>query len=469
MQLYQRALFGKKVLVVGLGRSGVAAARLCAARGAQVTVTDKQPAEALTAALAQIPPTAKQELGGHLVETFLASDIIVLSPGVPPLPEVEAARQRGASITGELELASWFVDAPLVAITGTNGKSTTTTLCGAILAANGRPTFVGGNLGVPFAEAVGTPAAESGGACVLEVSSFQLETVVSFRPQVAVLLNISPDHLDRHPTLEAYAAIKARVFSAQTPADFAVVNLDDPLVETAAKGIRSQGVPISTRRALATGGWIEGDVLCVRLPGGPIEYYPAHLPGLVGRHNLENALAALVAGRLAGALPAEARRALLAFRPLAHRMELVGELDGVFFYDDSKGTNVSAVVATLDRFPRPVVLIAGGRDKGGSYQPLAQVMKQAGRGAVLIGEAAPKLREALAPVVPVEIAGSMEAAVAQAATMARSGDAVLLSPACSSFDMFRNYEHRAEVFRAAVKALIVQRGGGRAGPPEGSR
>jgi UDP-N-acetylmuramoylalanine--D-glutamate ligase len=430
MQLYQRALFGKKVLVVGLGRSGIAAARLCAARGAQVTVTDSQPAESLATALAQLPAAAKQEVGGHRAETFLGADIVVLSPGVPSLPEVEAARKRGITVTGELELASWFVDAPIVAITGTNGKSTTTTLCGAILSANGRPTFVGGNLGVPLAEAVGTPAGDSGGVCVLEVSSFQLETVESFRPQVAVLLNISPDHLDRHGTLEAYAATKARIFAAQTPADFA-----------------------------------ESDALCVRLAGGPIEYYPAHLLGLVGRHNLENALAALVAGRLAGALPAEARHALLAFRPLAHRMELVGELDGVLFYDDSKGTNVGAVVAALDRFPRPVVLIAGGRDKGGSYEPLAQVMKQSGRGAVLIGEAAPKLREALAPVLPVEIAGSMEEAVAQAATMARSGDAVLLSPACSSFDMFRNYEHRAEVFRAAVNSLIAQK---RGVLPEGS-
>jgi UDP-N-acetylmuramoylalanine--D-glutamate ligase len=466
MQLFQPGLFGKKVLVVGLGRSGVAAARLCAARGAQVTVTDKQPAEALTAALAQLPPAAKREVGGHRAETFLAADLIVLSPGVPALPEVEAARKRGATVTGELELASWFVDAPIVAITGTNGKSTTTTLCGAMLAANGRPTFVGGNLGVPLAEAVGTPATEQGGACVLEVSSFQLETVESFRPQVAVLLNITPDHLDRHPTLEAYAAAKARIFSAQTPADFAVVNIDDPLVETAAKGIRSHCVPISTRRALVVGGWIEGDALCVRLAGGPAEYYPAHLPGLVGRHNLENALAALVAARLAGALPAEARHALVTFRPLAHRMELVGELEGVLFYDDSKGTNVGAVVAALDRFPRPVVLIAGGRDKGASYEPLAKVMKQAGRGAVLIGEAAPKLREVLAPVVPVEIAGSMEDAVAQAATMARSGDAVLLSPACSSFDMFRNYEHRAEVYRAAVRDLINHRSGEWGGLPE---
>jgi UDP-N-acetylmuramoylalanine--D-glutamate ligase len=466
MQLFQPGLFGKKVLVVGLGRSGVAAARLCAARGAQVTVTDKQPAEALTAALAQLPPTTKRELGGHQAETFLAADLIVLSPGVPPLPEVEGARKRGATITGELELASWFVDAPVVAITGTNGKSTTTTLCGAILAANGRPTFVGGNLGAPFAEAVGTPAAEPGGTCILEVSSFQLETVESFRPQVAVLLNLTPDHLDRHATLDAYVATKARIFAAQTPADFAVLNIDDPLAETAAKGIRSQCVLISTRRALVMGGWIEGDALCVRLTGGPIEYYPAHLPGLVGRHNLENALAALVAGRLAGALPAEARQALVAFRPLAHRMELVGELDGVFFYDDSKGTNVGAVVAALDRFPRPVVLIAGGRDKGGSYEPLAKVMKQVGRGAVLIGEAAPKLREVLTPVVPVEIAGSMEEAVVQATTMARSGEAVLLSPACSSFDMFRNYEHRAEVFRAAVKNLIAQRGVTRGALPE---
>ena len=465
MQLYQRALLGKKVLVVGLGRSGLAAARLCAARGAQVTVTDQQPAEALGATLAQLPPTAKQELGGHQAATFLAAALIVLSPGVPALPELQAARKRGITITGEMELASWFVDAPIVAITGTNGKSTTTTLCGAILAANGRPTFVGGNLGVPLAEAVGTPAAEQGGACVLEVSSFQLETVDTFRPQVAVLLNITPDHLDRHGTLDAYVAIKTRIFAAQTAADFAVLNIDDPLVATAAKKIRSHCILISTRQALVVGGWLESDALCVRLAGGPVEYYPAHLPGLVGRHNLENALAALVAGRLAGALPAEARHALVTFRPLAHRMELVGELDGVFFYDDSKGTNVGAVVAALDRFPRPVVLIAGGRDKGGSYEPLAQVMKQSGRAAVLIGEAAPKLREVLAPVVPVESAASMEEAVAQAAVMARSGDAVLLSPACASFDMFRNYQHRAEVFRAAVKHVIAQKHGRR---PEGS-
>lgn len=452
-----RDLTGKRVLVVGLGRSGVAAARLCAAKGAQVTVTDAKPAEALTSVLPQLPAGAVQELGGHREESFTGADLIVMSPGVPELPALAAARARGVEVTGELELASWYVESPMVAITGTNGKSTTTTLCGAILAANGRPTFVGGNLGVPLAEAVGTPATQPGGVCVLEVSSFQLETVRKFRPQVAVLLNVTADHLDRHPTINDYVAAKARVFSAQTPVDFAVINIDDPLVEAAARDVQSHCVLISTRRGLAVGGWVEGDSLCVRLMGGSIEYYPAHLPGLVGRHNLENALAALVAGRLAGALPFEARNALVAFRPLAHRMELVGEVDGISFYDDSKGTNVGAVVAALDRFPRPVVLIAGGRDKGGSYDELARVMKQVGRGAVLIGEAAPKIYEAFTPGVPSQIAASMEEAVDRAAALATAGDAVVLSPACSSFDMFRNYEHRAEIFRAAVRALIARR------------
>jgi UDP-N-acetylmuramoylalanine--D-glutamate ligase len=219
---------------------------------------------------------------------------------------------------------------------------------------------------------------------------------------------------------------------------------------------RSRRLPLSTRRTLDEGGWVEGDSLCVRLPGAETEYYPARVPGLIGRHNQENALAALMAARLSGALPFEARRVLLSFRPLAHRMELVAESRGVAYFDDSKGTNVGAVVAALDRFPRPVVLIAGGRDKGGAYDPLAAVLKEVGRGAVLIGEAAPRMQAALAPVVPVEIAGSMEEAVARATAMAEAGDAVVLSPACSSFDMFRNYEHRAEVFRAAVARLLAE-------------
>ena len=452
---HARDLSGKRVLVVGLGRSGMAAARLCANKGARVTVNDAKPASAVEGELANLPNTIQHVLGGHPAELFLTQDVIVLSPGVPPMPQVEAAWVKGAFVTGELELASWFVDATMVAVTGTNGKSTTTTLCGAILGANGRPTFVGGNLGTPLAEAVGTEPTRAGGTCVVEVSSFQLETVRHFRPQVAVLLNITADHLDRYPDFSQYVAAKQRIFAAQTASDFAVLNIDDRNVETAARNIQSKCILISTHRALGVGGWVENDSLCVRLPGGPVEYYPAQLPGLVGRHNQENALAALVAARLLGALPSEARYALMAFRPLAHRMELVGDFNDIEFYDDSKGTNVGAVVAALDGFPRKVVLIAGGKDKGGSYAPLAEALRKTGRAAVLIGEAAPKIRAALVGVIPVEIAGDMDEAVQLAASLAERGDAVVLSPACSSFDMFRDYAHRAEVYRAAVQSLIA--------------
>jgi len=450
-------LDGKKVLVVGLGRSGQAAARVCAQHGATVTVTDRRGPEALAAARAHLPPGTVEELGGHREATFLAADLVVLSPGVPELPEIAAARRADVRITGELEVGSWFNQGTIVAITGTNGKSTTTTLCGAILKASGSPTFVGGNLGEPLCEAVGTRAAAPGGMSVVEVSSFQLETTETFHPRVAVLLNVTPDHLDRYPSFEAYVSTKARIFARQGPSDFAVVNVDDAQVVRCAEGIAAQVITLSTARPLERGGWVEGDTLCVRLPGCDRERYPLHSPSLVGRHNHENALAALLAARLVGATPSEARRALLEFRALAHRMELVADAAGVVFYDDSKGTNVGAVTAALSGFPRPVVLIAGGKDKGGDYAPLAKVFGQVGRAVVLIGEAADAIAAAFGKVVgPEQIvrAVSLEEAVRKAMTLAQSGDAVVLSPACSSFDMFRDYAHRAEIFRGAVKAVV---------------
>ncbi len=443
-------LRGKNILVVGLGRSGIAAAQLCAARGARVTATDSRAAAALGPGLLRLPEGVVRELGGHRRESFVGADLIVLSPGVPEIAELAAARAAGVSITGELELASRFVAGTIVAITGTNGKSTTTTLVGDMLRATGRPTFVGGNLGEPLAEAVGTPAAEPGGFCVVEASSFQLETTVTFHPRVAALLNVTADHLDRYPDLDAYAATKARIFAAQSAADDAVVNLDDPLVVGATAGAPSRRTGFSVARPLDQGGWLEDDALALRLPGEESERYPASLPALTGRHNQANALAALLAARLAGATPAQARAGLIAFRPLAHRMELVAEADGVAYYDDSKGTNVGAVVAALAGFPRPVVLIAGGRDKGGDYAPLAEALGRVGRAAVLIGEAADKMAAALGLTLPVERATTLDAAVDAARRLAHPGDAVVLSPACSSFDMFRDYAHRAEVFRAAV-------------------
>jgi UDP-N-acetylmuramoylalanine--D-glutamate ligase len=443
----------KRVLVVGLGRSGTAVAILCAARGAQVTVTDRRGADVLGPALDELPRNIKIEIGGHEASSFLATDLIVLSPGVPEIPELVAARAAGVAVTGEMEVASRFIGATVIAITGTNGKSTTTTLAGAMMKASGRPTFVGGNLGDPLALAVGTPAGSPGGACVVEVSSFQLETAETFSPRVAVLLNVTPDHLDRYPDLDQYAATKGRIFAAQRASDFAVVNLDDPVAVRQTEGIRARRLGFSLEQRLSEGAWLDGEELMVRLPGARAESYPTAVPALVGRHNQANALAALLTTRLTGATHAEALRALTEFQPLAHRMELVAKAAGVLFYDDSKGTNVGAVVAALDGFPRRVVLIAGGRDKGGDYAPLARAMGRVGRAAVLIGEAAEQIETAFRGVVPVQRAGTMEDAVASAAQLAQPGDAVVLSPACSSFDMFRDYAHRAQVFRAAVERL----------------
>ena len=448
-------LNGKRVLVVGLGRSGIAAAQLCVTRGARVTVTDKRDAAALPG-LDALPPEVARELGGHRRETFTGAELIVLSPGVPEIPELAAARSAGVAITGEMELASRFVSSTLIAITGTNGKSTTTTLVGEMMRATGRPTFVGGNLGEPLAEAVPTRAGDARGICVVEASSFQLETVDTFHPRVAVLLNITADHLDRYPDMDGYAAAKARIFAAQTGDDFAVVNVEDPLAMRASRGIASRRIGFSTVRPLPEGGYANDNSLVLKLPDQEPESYTNVLPWLIGqRHNQANALAALLASRLAGASRAEVRAGLLAFKPLAHRMELVADVDNVAYYDDSKGTNVSAVVAALDGFSRRVVLIAGGRDKGGAYEPLADVLARVGRAAVLIGEAADKMQAAFADTLPVERAATMDDAVEAARRLAQAGDAVVLSPACSSFDMFRDYAHRAEVFRAAVARVVA--------------
>lgn len=449
-------LAGTRVLVVGLGQSGVAAASLCVAQGAHVTVTDSRTAAALAPGLDGLPTGVVRELGGHHQGSFLHAQIIVVSPGIPEIPEIAAARAAGVPITGELELASRFIEAPLVAITGTNGKSTTTTLCGDLLATTGRPIFVGGNLGVPLAEAVGTAAATAAGLCVVEVSSFQLETVDTFRPAVAVLLNLTADHLDRHGSMEAYGAAKAKIFAAQRAADFAIINADDPWAMSLSAGIEARRLFISTsgsRPVKDSAGWVDGASLCVRIPSGDVETYASDLPGLVGRHNQENALAAIVAARLLGVTHEGAQRVLQDFRALSHRMEPVADRAGVRYFDDSKGTNVGATVAALTGFPSPVVLIAGGKDKGGSYADLARVLGQVGRAVIVIGEAAKRMEAAFTGVIPVHRAETLQDAVMQAANIARPGDAVVLSPACSSFDMFRNYEHRAQIFRTAVLSL----------------
>lgn len=430
-----------RVVVVGAGKSGLAVARFCAARGARVIVTDKR------AEVAQdgVPATVEWELGGHRAETLLGADLIVLSPGVPPLAEVEAARKRGVPITGEIELAARFIEAPIVAVTGTNGKSTVTALAGEIARRTGRPTFVGGNLGTPLITCAGTDAATARGIVVVELSSFQLETCERLRPRAATITNLTPDHLERYPDLDAYAAAKWRIAQRMDPGDTLVLNADDDLLMT---GARRPALTFGVRRR--GDAFVDGDALVVLG-----ERYPIAELGLVGRHNLANALAALLLMRGSGLASYEqARAGLAAFRPLPHRMQLVGERAGVRYYDDSKATNVDAVVAGLDGFPAPFALIAGGRDKGASYAPLVAALTQnACRGVVLIGEAAEAIERAIAGAVPTARAASMEEAVRKAGALARPGDAVVLSPACSSYDMFENYEHRGRVFRAAVEAL----------------
>lgn len=456
-------LRGKKVLVVGLGRSGLGVARLCLDRGARVRVTDRRLADQLQAQVNALAGRADLELGGHRPDSFVEADLIVLSPGVPQIPPLQLALQQGVPVVGELELACRFVQAPLVAITGTNGKSTTTSLLGAMVAASGRPTFVGGNLGAPLVEAVGTDAAGPGGALVVEVSSFQLETVERFHAQVALLLNLSEDHLDRYPDYRAYVAAKARIFERQTELDFAVVN-GEPGQQECRELARDGAAPVVTFQVggpppSGAGAWCDSQGLLVRLPGKEQEHLPRDLLRLAGRHNLQNALAALLGARLLGAGIDACRRGLEQFRGLPHRMELVGEREGVRFYNDSKATNVGSVVGSLTGFDRTVVLIAGGKDKGGDYGPLSPLLGQTVREVVLIGAAADRMAAAIGDQVPVHRALDLPAAVRAAAERARRGEAVVLSPACSSFDMFDNFEHRGEVFAGAVQELAGICGG----------
>ena len=452
-------LRGKNVLIVGLARSGLGCARFAASQGARVTVTDAAGPDRLAERIEALGGCARLELGGHVRSSFTGADLIVMSPGVPELTEVQAARRAGVEVIAEIELAHRFLHpgATLIAITGTNGKSTCTALTGSLCEASGRPTFTGGNLGDPLISAVTSPASVDGGLVVAEVAGFQLETCSTFHPKVAVGLNITEDHLDRFGSMEVYASMKNRVFAWQQAGDHAIYNAHDERVARAARASRATAWAFSSRQKVERGACLEGDRIVLRLgEGNPEESYDAELLALVGTHNMENAMAAFLAARLAG-VPADAvRQGARAFRPLPHRMQLVAEMDDVRYYDDSKGTNVGAVAAALTGFPRPVVLIAGGRDKLGDYGPMLDALGPTGRAMVLIGEAAERIAAAVASAgldIPVRRASSMQHAVTEARALARPGDAVVLSPACSSYDMFANFEERGRVFRDAVASL----------------
>ncbi|MDO9309865.1 MAG: UDP-N-acetylmuramoyl-L-alanine--D-glutamate ligase [Deltaproteobacteria bacterium] len=444
-------LKNKKILVVGLAKTGVACARFLASKGARVTVTDLRNETQLAGPLAELAGyEIVRELERHDQATFLASDLIVVSPGVAmDLPQLLAAQKTGIEIISEIELAARFIDVPLAAITGTNGKTTTTTLLGAIFKHNGYHTFVGGNIGNPLIEMAESHQIVD--QVVAEISSFQLEWISSFRPTVAALLNLSEDHLDRYPSYQDYINAKLRIFENQTEDDFAVLNRDDELVWEQAGKLAARVFPFSRTVELEEGIFYRDGVITYRHDGRE-ECFPTAAIRLQGVHNQENIMAAMACALLLGCRPDETFETVLCFEALHHRMEFVREVRGVRYYEDSKATNVGSVQKALESFEE-ITLIAGGKDKGGSYEPLAGMVRERVRHLILIGEAAGRMQAELGGLTDTRQAATLEEAVQLAAEITAAGGTVLMSPACSSFDMFRDYEERAQRFIAAVKAL----------------
>ncbi|MBM4286542.1 MAG: UDP-N-acetylmuramoyl-L-alanine--D-glutamate ligase [Deltaproteobacteria bacterium] len=448
---------GRKILVVGLGKTGIGLCRFLASQGADVTAMDSATPPSLTAALEALRDCpVRFDLGSPQPSHWREYDMIIPSPGVPPESAwLQEAAAAGIPVIGELEVASAFLRLPVAAVSGTNGKTTTTTLVGEMLRASGKRPLVGGNIGTPLVDLL--PAQVQADCWVLEISSFQLDTATSFRPQAAALLNISDDHLDRYPDGHAYARSKARLFQRQQPEDLAVLNADDPQVAALASGLRSRIYLYSGRRTLTTGAWRTDGAITVRLAGGVALEFPLAEILLPEAHNRENIMAALLLALEMGATPTGCREVLASFRGLPHRLEWVAQWRGVDFFDDSKATNVGAVIRSLEHFNRPVVLIAGGRDKGGDYSPLKALVRRKVKTLILLGEARPALAAAFKGLTAMHPATDLNQAVELAAAAAAPGDVVLLSPACSSFDMFRDYAERGNVFQQAVRSLAYGR------------
>ena len=447
---------GKRVLVVGFARSGKAVARCFSQRGTVVTVSDSRPPWAFEAEIRELMAhKIGLELGQHREETFLQQDLIVVSPGVyPEPPALQAARQQGIPIIPEIEAAGWFLESRLVGITGTNGKTTTTALLGKILAASGFEAFVGGNIGVPLIAAVDQVSPSA--LVVAELSSFQLEAIRDFRPHVAVLLNVKPNHLDRHPSFEAYARAKAQIFRNQTEDDLAILNADDPTVMSLAAEIRSRKIFFSRKLNLPDGVFVSNGKIRYRVGNLERVLLETREVPLRGDFNVENVLAAAATACAVGTDFAALRRAVREFRAVEHRLEFVREICGVEFFNDSKATSVDAAANALSAFERGVHLILGGKDKGAPYAPLRRLLEGRVRYVYLIGAAADRIAKQLSGAAELIRAGDLESALREAFRLAEPGDAVLLSPACASFDQFQDYEHRGRVFKELVEKLAEE-------------
>jgi len=443
----------KNILVIGLGKTGIAAARFAAERGAAVTATDEKPEADLREALGALEGLPLRVFTGGTDPALVAGrDLVVPSPGVPPFNSlIREAEQRGIPVVSETELAFRFLRVPVIAITGTNGKTTVTTLVGHILAKAGKRAFVGGNIGSPLIGYVGGPQDDDW--AVLELSSFQLQRIETFRARVAVLLNTAPDHLDYHADYAEYRRAKERIFENQQPGDLAVLNADEPGSTALAGRLKARVAFFSSTGVPYEGMGLRGGEIVCRTGGREAESYPLSMIRIPGRHNAENVMAAVMAARYAGCAPGVIAEAVAGFAGLAHRIEIAGEKGGVSFYDDSKGTNVSAVARALEAFEKPVILLLGGRDKNGDFETLEPLVRRRVKEMVLFGEARGRIGERIGGLVKTQTAATLREAVHTAYADAAPGDVVLLSPGCASFDEFRSYAHRGDVFKEAVNRL----------------
>ncbi|MGA2316922.1 MAG: UDP-N-acetylmuramoyl-L-alanine--D-glutamate ligase [Thermodesulfobacteriota bacterium] len=448
-------LKGKKVLVVGLARTGIAAAKFLKAKGSLVTTTEVKPGEEMKEAVQELRGMdISTEWGGHQIETFLNQDTIVVSPGVDlSIEPIQKAIKHGVRVISEIELAYHFIHVPIIAVTGTNGKTTTTLLIGEMLKEDGKKVGVGGNVGEPLV--LFADGKDQWEVLVVEISSFQLEAIEDFRPRISVLLNITEDHLDRYSSYTDYIEAKMRIFANQNSGDLAVLNRDDPIVIQFKEKVKAKKVLFSLSEKLDEGAFSNGQTISLRLGGKREEYSLAKTP-LKGVHNVENMMAALTTARIFGCSKKAIQAVLNRFEGLEHRLEFIREIEGVRFYNDSKGTNVGSVVKSLQSFSEPVILIAGGKDKNGDLSPLEELIQKRVKHLILIGEAKERMNRELGGLTDTVMAKTMEEAVLLAHQKAKAGEVVLLSPACSSFDMFKDYKERGKVFKESVFRLSTK-------------
>jgi UDP-N-acetylmuramoylalanine--D-glutamate ligase len=447
---------GKTVLVVGAARSGLAAARFLLALGARVILTDTKGEDLFVSTIAPLreikPGELVLELGGHRKESFHSCDFVVVSPGVPlALPDFDLSRRAGIPILAEVELASRHLQGKIIGITGSNGKTTTTALVFELLTGAGLKAHLAGNIGTPLIEFA--PESTSDDLFAVELSSFQLEGIDRFRPAIGSILNLTPDHMDRYAGFEEYIAAKQRIFMNQEPADYGVLNADDPRTAAMASNITARPMLFSRLNPITSGAFVRNGRVIFRGEGHETDLFDTNAISLKGGHNLENVLAACTMAILAGAAPQSLEESVRKFKGVEHRIEWVAEIDGVQYYNDSKATNVDATIKALEAFPGDIILIAGGRDKAGDFTVLNSLVREKVKHLVVIGEAAGKIRAALSAATDVSQAQSMAEAVSICRQKATPGGVVLLAPACASFDMFQNYEHRGRVFKDAVRAL----------------